>query len=81
MTNATSKVLETYLTDHTFAQLTTTISIIAVFLLILVTTEREILRATRHTTSRRDLAAFAVVAAPMLVVFVTVIVARFVRLS
>lgn len=81
MTNAISRAIEQHLASHSFGELTTTTSIVAVLLLILVTAEREILRATRHDTSRRDLVAFTVVVIPMLVVFVTVILARFMHLS
>jgi hypothetical protein len=81
MTSATSMALEEYLLSRSFADITATTSIIAIALLLAVAAEREILRATEPESSKRDLIAFAVVVFPMVLVFATVIVARFIRLS
>lgn len=83
MTNATSSALEKFYSSQTFAHLTTTVSVVAVALLIALIIERELLRASMPASSdrQRDLSTFAVVLIPMAVVFVSVIIARFIRLS
>lgn len=81
MTNATSKALQELLSKHSYSYLTTTLSAVAVALLILVLLERELIRASSAGDQRRYLTTFTVVLVPLMLVFVVVIVDRFMRLS
>lgn len=81
MTNATSEVLQKFIDNQSFTYITTTTAGIAVALLIAVLLERELLRATASGDMRRNLTSFAVVLVPMMIVFVFVIVSRFMKLS
>ena len=81
MNTSTSIALQHYLHSHSLIYVTTTTSIVAVIVLLLLAVEREIIRFISPSTARRNVATFAVVIIPTLLVFATVVIDRFVQLS
>lgn len=81
MTTAMSSSLRDYFAHHPFVTLTDTTCAIAVALLVTVLIEREILRMSKPESARRNVVTFAIVVIPTSIVFATVILSRFIRLS
>lgn len=81
MTTITSKSLTSYLTTHSFTQITNTTALIAIVFLIVVIIEREIVRMSAPQLAKRNVVAFGIVAIPMVLIFAGVILLRFLRLS
>lgn len=81
MTTAVSEALSEYFSTHSFLNLTTTASAIAIAVLLFAVVERELIRAVSPEGQRRNVAAFFVIIIPMAVTFIMVIVARFIQLA
>lgn len=81
MTSATSEVLRAFLADHNFRTISSGICVVAVVLLVVATIERELLRVRLSDEKRRDMTAFAIVITPMALIFVAIVVTRFLQTS
>ena len=81
MTSATSEVLRAFLADHNFRTISGGICVVAVVLLVAAAIERELLRVRLSDERRRDMTAFAIVITPMALIFVAIVITRFLQTS
>lgn len=70
-----------FLSSHTFSQLTTTVTALGVIVLIVLFVEREILEAGRTGRHAAPPRTFDIVIVPLLILFLLVVVGRFVKLA
>jgi hypothetical protein len=81
MTPSTTAELVRFFTMHGFGAFSRTTAAVAIALLVVVAAEREVLRARDTRITRRDLAAFSVIILPTALIFGSIVLARFLRLS
>lgn len=81
MITVTSEALQNYLAGHRFANITNITALTVVILAVAVIVEREIVRLSSPRLAKRNVVAFAIVAVPLLLLFASIVLVRFAKLS